>query len=142
MSNINNAIRKYNYKIIKSRIIYHQKLAVTVEKQIAVWMVTLFQNGLFTKHLLVQLLINITMIFVKILSKDVTIIIIVLLEINLVKKTLNYHSTYGNWKRKILFILLIGILTRNCRNMFVDLKSVIYAFVRSSLFQEHILMFA
>ena len=106
-------------------------------------MVTVFLNvnDLFTKHLLVQLLINITIILVKILAKNVTIIIIVLFEINLVKKRLNCPSTYGIWKRKIPFISLIAILTWNPRNMFVDLESVIYAFARSSLFQEQILMF-
>ena len=55
------------------------------------------------------------------------------------EKTLNCPSMYGNWKRKILIILLIGILLWKRRNMFVDLESVIYAFVRSSLFQEQIL---
>ena len=58
---------------------------------------------------------------------------------NLVKRTLNCPSTYENWKRKILIILLIRILLWNRRNMFVDLESVIYSFVRSSLFQEQIL---
>ena len=44
------------------------KLATAVEKQIVLWMVTVFLNALFTKHLSVQLLINITMVLVKILS--------------------------------------------------------------------------
>ena len=62
-------------------------LAIAVEKQIVLWMTTVFLNALFTKHLLVQpLLINITMELVKILSKNVSITITVLLEINLVKK--------------------------------------------------------
>ena len=74
----------------------HPKLAIVVEKHIVLWMATVFLNILFTKHLLVQLLINITMVVVKILSKDVTIIIVALLEINLIKRTLNYPSTYGN----------------------------------------------
>ena len=74
----------------------HPKLAIVVEKYIVLWMATVFLNILFTKHLLVQLLINITMVVVKILSKDVTIIIVALLEINLIKRTLNYPSTYGN----------------------------------------------
>ena len=100
------------------------KLAIAVEKQIVLWMVTVFLNALFTRHLLVQLLINVTMVLVKILSKNVTIIILVLLEINLVKRTLNCSITYGNWKRKILITLLIGILLWNRRNMFVDLESV------------------
>ena len=70
-----------------------------VKKQILLWTVTVFLNALFTKHMLVQLLINITMVLVKTLSKNVTIIIIVLLEINLVKRTLNFPSKYGNGKR-------------------------------------------
>ena len=73
------------------------------------------------------------MVVVKILSKDVTIIIVVLLEINLIKRTLNYPSTYGNWKRKILIILLIETLLWNRRNMFVDLESVIYEFENPKL---------
>ena len=72
------------------------KLAIVVEKQIVLWMVTVFLNALFAKHLLVQLPINITMVLVKISSKNVTITIIVFLEINLVKRTLNSPSTYGN----------------------------------------------
>ena len=44
-------------------------------------------------------------------------------------------------EREILIVLLIGSLLWNCRNMFVNLKSMIYAFVRSSLLQEQILMF-
>ena len=71
---------------------------------------------------------NITMVVVKILSKGVTIITVVHLEINLIKRTLNYPSTYGNWKRKILITLLIETLLWNRRNMFVDLESVIYEF--------------
>ena len=54
------------------------KLAIAVEKQTDLWMVTVFLNALFTKHLLVQLLINITMVIVKILSKNVAITILVL----------------------------------------------------------------
>ena len=38
-------------------------------------------------------------------------------------------------------ILLIGILLWNRTNMFLDPESVIYAFVRSSLLQEQILMY-
>ena len=81
-----------------SKVHYHlpPKLVIVVKKQTLLWMVTVFLNDLFTKHLLVQLLINITMVFVKILSKNVTITINVLLEINLVKGTLNCLSTYGN----------------------------------------------
>ena len=117
------------------------KRAIAVEREIALWMATIFLNALFTMHLLVQPLIKITMVLVKILSKNVAIIMIVLLEINLVKRTLNCPSKYGNWKRKILIILVIGILLWNRRNMFVALESVLYVFVSSSLFQEQILMF-
>ena len=53
--------------------------------------ISVFLNALFTKHLL---LTNITMVLVKILSKNVT---VVLLEINLMKRTLNWPSTDGNW---------------------------------------------
>ena len=72
---------------------------------------------------------------------DLFSLIHVFLEINIVKRTLNCPSMYGNWKRKILIIiLLIGILLWKRRNnMFVDLESVIY--VRNSLLQEQILMF-
>ena len=59
-------------------------------------MVTAFLNALFTKHLLVQLLLNITMALVKILSKNVTINKNGLLEINLVKRILNWPSKYGD----------------------------------------------
>ena len=56
-------------------------------------------------------------------------------------RTLNFPSRYGNWKRKIRIILLIGILLRKLRNIFVDIETVIYVFVRSSLLQEQVLMF-
>ena len=117
------------------------KLAIAVEKQTVLWTVTDFLTALFTKHLVVQLLINIAVVLVKILSKNVTTTINVLLEINLVESMLNCPSMYRNWKREILIILLIGILLWNGRNMFVDLESVIYVFVRSSSLQELILMF-
>ena len=58
-------------------------------------MITVFLSDLFTKHLLIQL-INITMALVKILSKNVTVTINVLLKINLVKTTLNCPSMHGN----------------------------------------------
>ena len=98
-------------------------------------------NALFKKHLLVQLLINITMVLVKIFSKNVTITRNIYLQINLVKRTLNCPSMYGIWKRKIRIILLIRILLRKRRNMFVNFESLIYVFVRNSLLQEQILMF-
>ena len=86
------------------------------------------------KHLLIQLLTNITVIFVKKLLKNLTISIYVLLETNLVKKTLNVLNIYGNWKRKLLINLLIMILLWNYRNMFVIPEGGIYAFVRRILF--------
>ena len=63
----------------------------------------------------------------------------VLLEINLLKRILNYPSMYPRKLKEseILIFLLIGILL----NMFVNLKSVIYAFVRSFLLQELIRIF-
>ena len=64
------------------KIQYHlpPKLAIAVEKQTTLLMGTVFLNALFTKHLLLQLLINITMVLKKILSKNVTITINVLLQ--------------------------------------------------------------
>ena len=80
------------------KLLHHlpSKLAIVFEKQTVLWMVTVFLSSLFTKHLLIQLLINITMVLVKILSKNVTITINVLLKVNLVKITLNCVSIYGN----------------------------------------------
>ena len=60
---------------------------------------------------------------------------------NLLKRILDCPSTYENWKSEIISFWLIKILLWDCRNMFVDLESVIYAFVRRPLLQEHILMF-
>ena len=94
MLNMSNAIRKHNSKIMKNPAPLPPKLAIAVEKQTLLWTVTVFLNALFTKHLLVQLLINITMALVKILSKNVTITINVLLEVNLVKRILNCPSMY------------------------------------------------
>ena len=96
MPNMNNVSRKHSSKIMKIQDNLPSKLAIAVEKQTVLWMVTVLLNALFTKHLLVQLLINITMVIVKILSENVTITITVLLEINLVKRILNCSSTYGN----------------------------------------------
>ena len=89
------------------------------------------------EHLLIQLLINITVIFVKKPLKNLTISIYVILETNLVKKTLNFLNIYGNWKRKLLINLLIMILLWNYRSMFVIPEGGIYAFVRRFLFTEH-----
>ena len=66
-------------------------------------------SALFTKHLLIQLLIYITMVLAKTFSKNVTITINVLLEINLMRRSLNCLSMYWNSKRKTLIILLIRI---------------------------------
>ena len=141
MPNMNNVIRKHNSKIMKNAASLPPKFVFALKKQTVLWMVNVFLSALFKKHLLVQLLINITMVLVKILSKNVTITITILLEINLVKRTLNCPSIYGNWKRKIWIILLIGILLRKHRNKVVDVESVIYIFLRNSLLQEQILMF-
>ena len=70
------------------------KLKITVEKQIVLWMVTVAVSVLFTKDLLMQWQINITTVLVKTLLKNVTITIHVLLEISLVKITLNCLSMY------------------------------------------------
>ena len=93
MPNMNNVIRKHNSKIMKNPGPSTTKTCNCCQ---LLWMVTVFLNALFTKHLLLPLLVKITMVLVKILSKNVTITINVLLEINLVKRTLNCPSTYGN----------------------------------------------
>ena len=124
--------------ILKLWKIQHQlpsKLAIAVEKQTVLWLVTVFLSALITKHLLIQLLIHITMVLVKILSKNDTITINVLLVTNLVKRTLICLSMYGIWKRKIWIIFSIGTLLWNHRNMFADNESVIYIFVSVSLLQ-------
>ena len=58
--NLNNVIRKHNSKL--GKIQHHQspKLAIAFKNQTVLWMGTVLLNALFTKHLLVQLLINIT----------------------------------------------------------------------------------
>ena len=66
----------------------------------------IFFGYLFTKHLLVQLLINVTIVLVKIFSNNVTITIIVFLEINLVEKTLDCPNMYGNCKRDINYFII------------------------------------
>ena len=122
MPNMNNVNQKHS-KIMKNSAPSTTKTC----KQTVLWMVTVFLNALFSKHLLVQLLINITMVLVKILSKNVT-------EHWIIRVRMGIET-------KILVILLIGILLGNRRKLFVDLESVIYVFVSSSLFQEQILMF-
>ena len=117
------------------------KFANAVQKQTFMWMVTVTLSALFKKHLLVQLLRNVTMVLLKTISKKVTIIILDFLGINLVRRTLNCLIMYGNWNRKILTVLLIGILLQNHRIIFLDLESVIYTFVRSFLLQEQIRLF-
>ena len=142
MPNMNNVIQKYNYTITKSPAPSTTKTCNCRRKTDCSMDITVFLNALFTKHLLLQLLINIFMVLVKILSKNVTITTInVLLEKNVLKRTLNYPSMYGNWKKEMLIILLIGILLWNRRIMFVDHESVIYALVWRCLLQEQILMF-
>ena len=123
------------YNNEKSSTISHQNLLLPPKKQTVLWKVTVFLNALFTKHLLVQLLLYIAIVLVKILSKDFTKTINILLEKN------TELSKYVLKLKERDIILLIGILLWNRKNMFVDLESVICAFVRSSSFQEQILMF-
>ena len=141
MPNMNNVIRKHNSKIVKNRTPCTIKTCNCCQKTDCPWMVTIFLNALLTKYLLIQLLINITLVLVKTLSKNVRISINPLLEINLVIKTLNCPSMYRNWKREILIILLIWVLLWNSRNMFGNHENVIYAIVRRSSFLGQILMF-
>ena len=96
MPNMNSIIRKYNSKIMKNPPSSTTKTCNFRQKTDCPMDGNCFLNALFTKQLLVQLPINITMVLVKILLKTVTVTINVLLEINLVKRTLNCQSTYGN----------------------------------------------
>ena len=73
MPNLSNAIRKHNPKIMKNPAPSTTKTCSC--RQTILWMVTVVVNALFTKHLLLQLLVNIIMVLVKILSKNVTITI-------------------------------------------------------------------
>ena len=57
--------------------------------------VTLFLNALFTKPY-----INLIKGLVKSASKNITITVTLLLEVNFVKKTLNCPNIYGSLKRK------------------------------------------
>ena len=126
MPNMNNVIRKHNSKIVKNQAPCTIKTCNCCQKTDCPWMV---------------ILINITLVLVKTLSKNVRISINALLEINLVIKTLNCSSMYRNWKREILIILLIWVLLWNSRNMFGNHENVIYAIVRRSSFLGQILMF-
>ena len=92
---MSNVIERHNSTVMKNPAPSTTKTCNCRRKRAVLWMVTVFLNALFTKHLLVQLLINITMVLVRILSKNVTITINVLLEINLVKRTLNCHVYMG-----------------------------------------------
>ena len=74
MSSMNNVIQKHNSKIMKdpaSSTIKNEKSIV--KKQSVLWMVSVFLSALFTKHLLIQLIVNIAMLLVKILSRNVSI---------------------------------------------------------------------
>ena len=84
MPNIDNVIRKHNSKIMKNPAPSTSKTC-NCRRKADCPMDGNCLNALFTKNLLVQLLMIITMVLVKILSKNVTITIIVLLEINLVQ---------------------------------------------------------
>ena len=57
----NNVIRRHNFEIMKDTAPATVKLAIAVEKQTVLWLVTVFLSALITKHLLIQLLIHITM---------------------------------------------------------------------------------
>ena len=96
MPNMNNIIRKHNSKTMKNPAPSTTKTCNCRQKTDCPMDGNCLCECLILKYLLVQLLINITMVLVKILSKNVTTTIIVLLEINLVKRTLNCPSTYGN----------------------------------------------
>ena len=63
------------------------KICNFCQKQTVQWMVTVFLSAFFKKHLLIQLLINIT--FAEVLLKNVMTIIRVL-------SALNCQSMYGN----------------------------------------------
>ena len=93
---MNNVIRKHNSKIMKNPAPSTTKTCNCRRKIDCPMDGNCLSEALFTKHLLLQLLINITMVLVKILSKNVTITINLLLEMNLVKRKLNCPSTYGN----------------------------------------------
>ena len=124
MLNMTNFIRKHNSKIMKNPAPSTTKTCNYRQKQTILWMVTAFLNTLLTKDLL-QLPININMVLVKTLSKNVTITMNVLSEINLVKSILNFPSMYRNGKTETFIILLIWLLLWNLWNMFVDLESII-----------------
>ena len=96
MPKMNNIIQNHSSKIMKIQNYLPPKLAIALEKQTVLGVITVFQNALLRKCLLVQLLINITMALLKIFSKNVTETIHILLEINLVKRMLKGPSTYGN----------------------------------------------
>ena len=107
---MNNVIANHNLKLMKNPAPSTTKTCNCSRKTERPMDGNCLSECHIAKHLLSQLLINITMVLVKILSKNVAITINVLSEINLVKRTLNCPSTYGNRKKKILIILLIGIL--------------------------------
>ena len=117
------------------------KRAIANEKQTVLWMVTVFLNTLFTKHLLAQLLIYIAMILMKILSKNITITINALSEVNFVERILNYSSIYRNWKRERYQLFYWLGYCYEIAEMFVDLENVVDAFERRPLLQVQILIF-
>ena len=101
MPNMNNVIQKYNYTITKSPAPSTTKTCNCRRKTDCSMDITVFLNALFTKHLLLQLLINIFMVLVKILSKNVTITTInVLLEKNLFEKNTELSKYVWELKKR------------------------------------------
>ena len=121
MPGMNNVIQKHNSKIMNNVAPCTIKTRNFRRETGSHMNGNCLSDCLIQKHLLIQLLINITMVLLKILLKNLTITINFLLEINLVKRTLNCFSMYGNWKRKLLIVLSIFILLWNQRYMFEDL---------------------
>ena len=109
--------------IIKLRKTQHHlppKLATAVEKQTVLWMITVFLNALFTKHLLLQLLIIIFMVLVKILSKNVTITTInVLLEI---EKNTELSKYVWKLKKRVVNYLINWDIAMKSQNYVCGLR--------------------
>ena len=151
MHNMNKVIRKLNSKIMKNPASSTIKICNCHCKtdspmdgnylsECLIYKVTIFLNVLFTKLLLRWLLMNIVMVLVKTLSKNVTITTNVFLEMYIMKRTLNSPNMYRNRERERhthrerdrdreterqrdrerLIILLIGKLLWNRRNMSSD----------------------
>ena len=83
---MNNVIRKHNSKIMKDPAPFTTKTCNCRCKTDCPKDGSCLSEYLFTKHLLIQLLIKITMVVVKVLSRNVKITVNISLETNLVKK--------------------------------------------------------